>query len=41
MRAFLASLVLLVVITAAAAVGFNFLSRSVQEAYTYHDNVRL
>lgn len=41
MKAFLVSLVLLVAISAAAAVGLNYLSRSAQDAYTFHNNVRL
>lgn len=41
MKAFLASLVLLVAISAVAAVGLNYASQSVQDVYTHHDNVRL
>lgn len=41
MKAFLMSLVLLVVISSAAAVSLNYMSRSAQDAYTFHDNVRL
>jgi hypothetical protein len=40
MRAFLGSLALLVVISALAAVGLNYMSRSVQDTYTTQ-NVRL
>ncbi len=40
MKAFLGSLVLLVVISAAAAVGLNYISMSVQDTYT-SQNVRL
>jgi hypothetical protein len=41
MKAFLASLAILVIITAAAAVGLKYVSKPVQEVYTYHNNVRL
>lgn len=41
MRAFLGSLVLLVVISAAAAVGLHYASKSAQDVFTHHDNVRL
>lgn len=41
MKAFLASLVLLVVIAAAAAVTLSYVSKPVQEVYTSHNNVRL
>lgn len=41
MKAFLISLVLLVVVSTAAAVGLNYMSKSAQDAYTYHDSVRL
>lgn len=41
MKAFLASLVLVVAVSAAAAVGLNYMSESAQDAYTYHNNVRL
>lgn len=41
MKAFLGSLVLLVAISAAAAVGLHYASKSVQDAYTYHESVRL
>lgn len=41
MKAFMLSLVLLAVITAAAAVGLNMLPQSSREAYTEKGNVRL
>ncbi len=41
MKAFLASVVLLVAISAAAAVGLNYASKSAQDVYTYHNSVRL
>ena len=41
MKAFLGSLVLLVAVSAAAAVGLHYASRSAQDAYTHHDSVRL
>lgn len=41
MKAFLASLVLLVAISAVAAVGLNYMSMSAQDAFTHHDTVRL
>ncbi len=41
MKAFLMSLVLLVAITAAAAVGLNLASRSAGDAFTQKSNVRL
>ena len=41
MKAFLTSLVLLVAISAAAAVGLNYASQSAQDVYTVHQNVRL
>jgi hypothetical protein len=41
MKAFLTSVVLLVAISAAAAVGLNLASRSAQDAFTQHSNVRL
>ena len=41
MKAFLASLVLLVAISAAAAVGLNYVSQSAQDTFTQHSNVRL
>ena len=41
MKAFLASLVLLVAISAAAAVGLDYVSQSAQDTFTQHSNVRL
>lgn len=41
MKAFLGSLALLVAISAVAAVGLHYASRSAQDAFTYHNNVRL
>ncbi len=41
MKAFLASLVLVVVISAVAAVGLNYMSMSAQDTFTHHNNVRL
>ena len=41
MKAFLASVVLLVAISAVAAVGLNYVSQSAQDAFTHHSTVRL
>lgn len=41
MKAFVMSLMLLVAITALAAVGLNFTSRSASDAFTERPNVRL
>lgn len=41
MKAFVLSLALLVVITAAAAYGLHLVPMSAQDVYTEHNNVRL